>query len=112
MLPPEPSGSAITIVDATSEHHLPRRYWSGGAINGGWLNTITPYLNNFGIKTWQFDYNMGFIFTWGEKYIPSNYTLEKAKTLATFDFNSPDEISQWQSSHRRIIRHLSMRTMP
>jgi hypothetical protein len=99
--PPEPSRGAITTVDATSEHHLPRRYWSTGAINGGWLNTITPYLNNFGIKIWQFDYNKGSIFTWGEESIPSNYTLENAKTLATFDFNSPDEISQWQSSHPR-----------
>jgi hypothetical protein len=101
-LPPEPSGDAITIVDPTSEHHLPKRYWSTGAINGGWLNTITPYFNSFGINTWQFDYNKGFIFTWGRESIPSNYNLEKTKTLATFDFNSPDEISQWQNSHPKI----------
>ena len=102
LLPPESSGGAITIVDPTSEHHMPGRYWSTGAINGGWLSTIMPYLNNFGIKTWQFDYNKGFIFTWGEEYIPSNYTLENAKTLTTFDFNSPDEISQWQSNQPKI----------
>ena len=65
LLPPEPSGGEITIVDPTSEHYLPTRYWSAGAINGGWLNTIIPYLNTFGIKTWQFDYNRGFIFSWG-----------------------------------------------
>jgi hypothetical protein len=67
LLPPESSGGALTIVDPTSEHHMPGRYWSTGAINGGWLSTITPYLNSFGIKTWQFDYNEGFIFTWGEE---------------------------------------------
>jgi hypothetical protein len=97
-LPPEPPGGAITIVDPTSQHYLPRNYWSAGSINGGWLNTIRPHLNNFGINTWQFDYNKGFIFTWGEKYIPSNYNLENAKTLATFHFNSVDEASQWQNN--------------
>jgi hypothetical protein len=97
-LPPEPSGGTITIVDPTSEHYLPRNYWSAGSINGGWLNTIRPHLDNFGINTWQFDYNRGFIFTWGEKYIPSNYNLENAKTLTTFRFNSPDEVLQWQNN--------------
>jgi hypothetical protein len=104
LLPPEPSGGAITIVNPTSEHYLPRRYWSTGAINGGVLNTITPQFNNFGINTWQFDYNNGFIFTWGGKYIPSNYALENAKTLTTFDFNSLDEISQWRVSNSKIQR--------
>ena len=105
--PPESSRGAITTVDATSEHHLPTRYWSTGAINGGWLNTIRPYLNSFGIETWQFDYNKGSIFTWGEKYLPSNYTLENAKILTTFDFNSPDEIRQWNSSHLKsqLLEH-------
>jgi hypothetical protein len=97
-LPPEPSRGAITIVDPTSEHYLPRKYWSVGAINGGWLNRITPHLNSSGINTWQFDYNKGFIFTLGEKYFPSNYNLENAKTLTTFDFNSTDEILQWQNN--------------
>ncbi|MGE5661694.1 MAG: hypothetical protein ACM3X1_05550, partial [Ignavibacteriales bacterium] len=69
-LPPEPPGGAITVIDPTSKHYSPRNYWSTGSINGGWLNTIRPHLDNFGIKTWQFDYNRGFIFTWGEKYIP------------------------------------------
>lgn len=98
-LPPKPSVGTITIVDPTSEHHMPRTYWSAGAINGGWLNTIRPYFDNFGINIWQFDYNKGFIFTWGEKYVPSNYTLENAKTLKTFDFNSPAEILQWQNNY-------------
>ena len=102
--PPEPSGGAITIIDPTSEHHLPRTYWSAGAINGGWLNTITPSLNSFGINTRQFDYNQGFIFTWGREYVPSNLNLENAKTLTTFDFNSLDEISQWQSSQPKNQR--------
>jgi hypothetical protein len=101
LLPPEPSGGAITIVDPTSEHYLPRKYWSAGAINGGWLNTITPQLNSSGINTWQFDYNKGFIFTLGEKYLPSNYNLENAKILTTFDFNSTDEILEWQNNDRK-----------
>src|SRR5215212_3881109 len=61
--PPEPSGGDIIIVGPTSEHYSPRKYWSSGAINGGWLNTILPYLNSSGIKTWQFDYDKGFIFS-------------------------------------------------
>jgi hypothetical protein len=96
--PPEPSQGAISVVNPASEHHMPGSYWSVGAINGGWLNTITPYFNNFGINTWQFDYNTGFIFTWGEGLIPSDFTVENTKPFAKFDFNSADEISQWQSN--------------
>ena len=61
--PPEPLESATITVHPTSEHFLPTKYWSTGAINGGWLNTILPYLNSSGIRTWQFDYNKGFIFS-------------------------------------------------
>jgi hypothetical protein len=61
--PPELLESGTIIVDPTSEHFSPRNYWSSGAINGGWLNTITPYLNSSGINTWQFDYNKGSIFS-------------------------------------------------
>jgi hypothetical protein len=109
LLPPEPSEGAITIVNPTSEHHMPRTIWSSGAINGGWLNSITPYFNRFGINTWQFDYNRGSIFTWGEGSIPSNYAFENAKALTTFDFNSPDEISQWQNSRPedQVLEHES-----
>ena len=106
LLPPEPSEGAISVVNPTSEHHMPRRYWSVGAINGGWLNSITPYFNNLGINTWQFDYNTDSIFTWGKDFIPSNYNLENAKALITFDFNSPDEISQWQGQPEdQVLEH-------
>lgn len=97
-LPPEPSRGSITIIDPTSEHYFPSTYWSTGAINGGWLNTITPSLDKFGIKTWQSDYNKGFIYTWGGKYIPSNHNLKNTKTLTTFDFNSLADLSQWQNN--------------
>jgi hypothetical protein len=97
-LPPEPSEGAITFVNPSSEHHRPSRYWSTGVINGGWLNSITPYFNNFKINTWQFDYNSDSIFTWGRGSIPSNYTLENAATLTIFDFNSPHEISLWKNN--------------
>jgi hypothetical protein len=99
LLPPESSASAITIVDPTSEHHSPQKYWSAGAINGGYLNTITPPLSSSGTETWQFDYNKGFIFTSGEKYTASRFTIENAKMLARFDFSSADEILQWENSH-------------
>ncbi|MDQ4067719.1 MAG: hypothetical protein M3114_09055, partial [Thermoproteota archaeon] len=96
LLPPGPSRGAITIVNPTSEHHMPSRHWSTGAINGGWLNSITPYFNNFGISTWQFDYNTDSIFTWGEGSIPPNYAPENAQTLTIFDFISPHELSLWE----------------
>src|SRR5829696_798691 len=102
LLPPESSGGAITLVDPASEHYLPERYWSAGAINGGWMNTIMPYLDRYGIKTWQFDYNNGFIFTSGEKYSPSRFTLENAKILTALDFNSPNEVLQWESSDPKV----------
>ena len=98
-LPPKFSDSAITVVDPTSKHHLPNAYWSIGSINGGWMNSITSYLNRSGIKTWQFDYDKGSIFTWGEKYSVSRFNLENAKPITRFDFNSLDEISQWGNSH-------------
>jgi hypothetical protein len=63
------------------------------------MNSITSFLNRSGIKTWQFDYNKGFIFTWGEKYSVSRFNLENAKPITRFDFNSLDEISQWGNSH-------------
>jgi hypothetical protein len=97
--PPEFPDSAITVVDPTSKHHLPNAYWSIGSINGGWMNSITSYLNRSGIKTWQFDYNKGSIFTWGEKYSVSRFNLENAQPITRFDFNSLDEISQWGNSH-------------
>jgi hypothetical protein len=63
MQPPELSGGDIILVHPTSEHFFPTRYWSSGAINGGWLNTILPFFNAYEIETWQFDYNRGFIFS-------------------------------------------------
>jgi hypothetical protein len=78
LLPPEPSERTIIIVDPTSEHHLPRKYWSAGAINGGYQDRILPYLNRSGIKTWQFDYDRGFIFTWAEKSDVSGQLVENS----------------------------------
>jgi hypothetical protein len=86
---------------------MPRRYWSTGAINGGWLNSITPYLNRLGISTWQFDYNTASIFTWGDESISSKFNLDNAKTLIAFDFDSLDEMSQWHNSRPegQVIEH-------
>ncbi|MDQ3839878.1 MAG: hypothetical protein M3297_11485 [Thermoproteota archaeon] len=99
LLPPESSESAMTIVDPKSDHHSPEEYWSAGAINGGWMNSITSNLNRFGINTWQFDYNNGFIFTWGDRYTAARFSLENAQTVTRFDFNSANEILQWENSH-------------
>jgi hypothetical protein len=88
LLPPESSGSAIITVDPTSEHHSPRQYWSSGAMNGGYLNTIRPYLDRFGIETWQFDYNKGFIFTWGEKSYDASGQLVENSISVPFKVDS------------------------
>ncbi len=85
------------IITIKSKHHDPKNQWSLGSINGGWLKTITPYLNSLGIENNQYDYNKGLVFTWASDILRKNLDTNDLYPVSSWKFDSQDEVDEWKS---------------
>jgi len=77
-------------------HHRPSIFWSkaytSDPLHGEWH----PYLKEFNIENWQFDYGHGLVFTWAKFHIPTNLHPSDKNLVKVWTFDKQDDCSSWR----------------
>jgi len=85
------------LVPVKSIHHKPDEYWSAGTMNGGWLNSFLPYLQNYGIENWQSDFGKGLVFTSAVSRLNENLSPTNNDLINLWNFSNLSQFNQWKN---------------